>query len=153
DLDRALVELLEDRARVADEEVDVQRGVLLAEADQPFGQVVGRRRRRRADHQLAGAQAEELLERRLRLLLAVTDRLRESGERPARRGRARPPAAAMEQDDARVLLERLDVAAHRRLRESERARRGRDAALAHDAREDLEMAQIEALDRHGRVPP
>ncbi|GAA4684732.1 hypothetical protein GCM10023215_19540 [Pseudonocardia yuanmonensis] len=102
-----------------------------------LGQRIDGERRHRGDHELAGPQRHDLLDRAAGPLDVGHYPPRRLDQRPARGRGDEAAAGPLEQGDAELLLEPPDRFRQRRLREVQRLGRPGDPAVLHNGQEVL----------------
>ncbi len=131
-------------ARRQVDEAQVDARMLQAQPAQDRRQRVGHRRVGGADLNAADPTVAKAAHRRFGEIAILEYALRGLDQVPARDGGMRLLAHALEQPYAEAPLELADLQAHRRLREVEPARRGREAAELDDLEQGPQLVEIEA---------
>ena len=129
------------RLELDEPELDV--GVLSREGDDRRRHKLEPGRRKRADPQHARAPGDDRLQVGLRAGELGEDRLRSRDERPAGVRQLDAAARALDQRDARLVLEGGDLLGHSGGREGERPRRGGERAVERDLAKHGETANVE----------
>src|SRR5262245_57455266 len=118
--------------------------MLQAQPAQDRRQLVGHRGVRGADMDAADPAVAKAAHRRFGEVAVVEEALRGLDQSTARRGGMRLLAHALDQPHTEAPLELADLQAHRRLRQVELTRRGREASELDDGDEGPHLVEIEA---------